>query len=59
MARCSFIIYRLLSTVAVRVRRSRGERTWVWIIAACSLAHVGQSWSKASWSSFARASTVA
>jgi hypothetical protein len=31
----------------------------VWIIAACSLAHVGQSWSKASWSSFARASTVA
>jgi len=39
--------------VAVRVRRSRGERTWVWIMAACSSAHAGQSWSKASWSSLA------
>ena len=39
--------------MAVRVRRSRGERTWVWIMAACSSAHAGQSWSKASWSSLA------
>ena len=38
---CSLIISLLLSTVAVRLRRSRGEGIWVWIMAACSLAHVG------------------
>ena len=47
----SFIISLLLSTAAVRISRSSADRTSVNIIAACSLAQVGQSSSKASCSS--------